>query len=140
MYHEIVVAGILLAVFYYEITHLSPGGLVTPAYAALCLASPVRILYTAALVAITWLVLKGLSGVWIIYGKRRFALAVSVTFLLDWLLGGIGIFPFGIRAIGYVVPALLVRDLERQGAVKTGLSLGVVTGLLALLMLWFGVL
>lgn len=140
MYHEIVAAGILLALFYYELTHLSPGGLVTPAYCALCLTSPLRIAYTAVLVTVTWLILRGLSAVWIVYGKRRFALAVVITFLLDWLLGGLGIFSFGIRAIGYIVPALLVRDLEKQGFKRTGLSLGVVTGLLALLMLWFGVL
>ena len=138
MYSEMVVAGILLAVIYYEVTRISPGGLVTPAYTALCLMSPVRILYTAILVATAWIVLRLVSKVWIIYGRRRFALAVVITFLLDSLIGATGVFPFGIRAIGYVVPALIVRDVDKQGAVKTGCSIGIVTGMMALLMMWQG--
>lgn len=138
MYSEIVVAGIILAVIYYEITQLSPGGLVTPAYMALCLMSPVRIIYTAVIVVVSWLILHLVSRFWIIYGKRRFTLAVLLTFMLDFIIGEIGIFPFGIQAIGYVVPAMIVRDVDKQGAVKTGLSIGIVTGVLALFMLWFG--
>lgn len=140
MYSEIIVAGILMAVLYYEITHLSPGGMVTPAYVAIGLLSPVRLIYTGCVVLVSWLVLKGLSRVWILYGRRRFALTVCTTFLLDWILQGSGCVPYGIRVIGYVIPALLVKDLEKQGVVKTGLSLGIVVGFLALFMLWFGVL
>lgn len=135
-----VVAGILLAALYYECTQFSPGGLVTPVYIALCLTEPVRLLYTAVVVALAWCALRILSRFWILYGKRLFAIAVALTFLLDALLGMTGTFPAGIRAIGYIVPALLVRDIDRQGLLKTGLSLGAVTGLCALMMLWLGVL
>ena len=42
--------------------------------------------------------------------------------------------------IGYIVPALTVRDLQRQGFVKTGLSIGIVGALCVLAMLWTGML
>jgi len=38
------------------------------------------------------------------------------------------------------VPALMVRDLQRQGFVKTLISLAAVTGLCALCLLWVGML
>lgn len=140
MYTELVVAGILLAMLYYECTRLSPGGLVTPVYIALCLTTPVRILYTALVVGLTWLVMRLLSRFWILYGKRYFAISVVVAFLLDGLLGATQVVPAGIRAIGYIVPALMVRDIDRQGLVKTGLSVSITTGLCTLPMLWVGVL
>lgn len=140
MYGEIIVAGILMAVLYYEVTHISPGGMVTPAYVAIALLSPVRLIYTGCIVLISWVALKGLSRVWILYGRRKFALTVCITFLIDWMIQGSGYVPYGIRMAGYVIPALLVKDLEKQGFVKTGLSLGIVAGFLALFMLWFGVL
>jgi len=140
MYTELVVAGILLAMLYYECTKLSPGGLVTPVYIALCLTTPVRILYTALIVSLTWLVMRLLSRFWILYGKRYFAISVAVAFLLNGLLGATRVVPIGIQAIGYIVPALMVRDIERQGPVKTVVSLGIVTGLCTLPMLWAGVL
>lgn len=140
MYTELVVAGILLAMLYYECTQLSPGGLVTPVYLALCLTTPVRIVHTLVIVALTWGVMRLLSRFWILYGKRYFAISVVVSFLLDWLLGAAMVAPAGIRAIGYIVPALMVRDVERQGLVKTGLSVGIAVGLCTLPMLWAGVL
>lgn len=140
MYTELVVVGILLAILYYECTQLSPGGLVTPIYIALCMATPVRILYTVLVVGLTWGVMRLLSRFWILYGKRFFAVSVVVSFLLDGLLGATRVVPAGIQVIGYIVPALIVRDLDRQGPVKTGLSMGIVTLLCVLPLLWLGVL
>ena len=137
MYTEIVAVGILLAVLYAEITHYSPGGLVTPVYFALCLSQPVRIAYTLLIVLAVYGLDKLLGRFWILYGRRLFA----VNGLgLSLLIGAAGILPGGIRMIGYIVPALLVRDLQKQGFAKTGVSLGIVAGLCALCLLWFGVL
>lgn len=140
MYTEIVVIGILLAVIYFEVTELSPGGLVTPVYLALCLTSPLRIAYTLLIVLASYGIVRLLGRFWILFGKRLFAVTVIVSFLLSLLLEGSGVFPVGIRMIGYVVPALIVRDLGRQGFAKTGLSMGIVTALCALVLLWMGVL
>ena len=69
-----------------------------------------------------------------------FAVNVVLGLGLSLLIGAAGILPGGIRMIGYIVPALLVRDLQKQGFAKTGVSLGIVAGLCALCLLWFGVL
>ena len=140
MYSEIVIVGILIAVLYSEVTGLSTGGLVAPVYFALSLTDPWRILYTLAIIAAVWGLDKLLGRYLILYGRRLFAVNVVLSFLLTWLIGITGLLPLGIRVIGYIVPALLVRDLERQGPVKTAISLTTVTALCALCLLWVGML
>ena len=140
MYSEIVIVGILIAVLYSEVTGLSTGGLVAPVYFALSLTDPWRIVYTLAIIAAVWGLDKLLGRYLILYGRRLFAVNVVLSLLLTWLIGITGLLPLGIRVIGYIVPALLVRDLERQGPVKTAISLTTVTALCALCLLWVGML
>ena len=140
MYSEIVIVGILIAVLYSEVTGLSTGGLVAPVYFALSLTDPWRIVYTLGIILAVWGLDKLLGRYLILYGRRLFAVNVVLSFLLTWLIGIIGLLPLGIRVIGYIVPALLVRDLERQGPVKTAICLTTVTALCALCLLWVGML
>ena len=140
MYSEVVIVGVLLAVLYSEITGLSTGGLVAPVYFALSLTDPWRIAYSLLIVLWVYGLDKLLSRWLILYGRRLFAVNVALSFGLTWLIGSLGVLPFGIRVIGYLVPALLVRDLQRQGFVKTGISLLAVTALCALCLLWVGML
>ncbi len=140
MYSEIGVVGILLAVIFSEISGLSPGGLVTPVYFTLAIRDPLRIAYTLLIVLAVYGLDKLVGRFLILYGRRLFAVNVVLSLLLSLFIRTSGILPAGIRVIGYIVPALIVRDLQRQGFVKTGVSLVIVTGLCALCLLWFGVL
>ena len=140
MYSEIVIVGILIAILYSEISGYSTGGMVAPVYLALNLKDPWRIAFSLLVVLLVWACDKLIGKFLILYGRRLFAVNVVLSFLFSFLIGAIGIFPFGIRVIGYLVPALIVRDLERQGALKTGLSIGIVTALCALALLWVGML
>lgn len=140
MYSEIVIVGILIAVIYSEISGYSTGGLVAPVYLALNVKDPWRIAFSLLIVLAVWGADQLIGKFLILYGKRLFAVNVVLTFVLSWLVGAIGVFPFGIRVIGYIVPALIVRDLERQGFVKTGLSIGICTALCVLALLWVGML
>ena len=140
MYSEIVIVGILIAIIYSEISGYSTGGMVAPVYLALNLKDPWRIAFSLLVVLLVWGADKLIGKFLILYGRRLFAVNVVLSFAFSWLIGAIGVFPFGIRVIGYLVPALIVRDLERQGPVKTGLSVGIVTALCALALLWVGML
>ena len=140
MYSEIVIVGILIAILYSEISGYSTGGMVAPVYLALNLKDPWRIAFSLLVVLLVWACDKLIGKFLILYGRRLFAVNVVLSFLFSFLIGAIGLFPFGIRVIGYLVPALIVRDLERQGVVKTGLSIGIVTALCALALLWVGML
>ncbi len=140
MTDKILILGILLSILFFEATRLSPGGIIVPGYFALCLTSPLRIGYTLLIVLLTWGVLQLLSNLFILYGKRRFALSIVLSFLLNAAVTALGILPFSIGIIGLIVPGILVREMEKQGIVKTWLSLGAVTGMLGLVMLWMGAL
>ncbi len=140
MYSEIVVVGILIAIIYSEISGYSTGGMVAPVYLALNLKDPWRIAFSFLVVLLVWGADKLIGRFLILYGRRLFAINVVLSLAISALIGAIGVFPFGIRMIGYIVPALIVRDIERQGIVKTGLSLGIVTALCALALLWVGML
>lgn len=140
MYNEIVIAGILISIIYSEISGYSTGGMVAPVYLALNLKDPWRIAFSLLVVLLVWGADRLIGKFLILYGRRLFAVNVVLSFFFSLLIGASGIFPFGIRVIGYLVPALIVRDLERQGAVKTGLSVGIVTALCALALLWVGML
>ena len=140
MYSEVVIIGILIAVIYSEITGLSTGGMVAPVYFALSLTDPLRIAYTLLIILAVYGLDKLLGRFLILYGRRLFAVNVVLGLGLSLLIGAAGILPGGIRMIGYIVPALMVRDLERQGFVKTGISLGTVTALCALCLMWVGML
>ncbi len=140
MYSEVVIVGILFAVIYSELTGLSTGGMVAPVYLALSIKDPWRIVCTLAVILAVYGLDKLLGRFLILYGRRLFAVNVVLSFVLSWLIGVSGLFPFGVRVIGYIVPALVVRDLERQGFVKTAISMGTVTALCVLALLWTGML
>lgn len=138
MYHEIVLAGVAISLIFSELTGLSPAGLVVPGYIALCLQTPVRVVYTLAIALLSWIAAKALSRWMILYGRRRFAVLILLSFLLNELIVGAGILPYDPGMIGVLVPGIIANEVEKQGLVKSLLSLSIVVGLLVLVMLWKG--
>ena len=53
MINEIMVLGVILSIAFYEITEISPGGLIVPAYFALYLDNPTKIILTVFISVIT---------------------------------------------------------------------------------------
>lgn len=128
--NEIVFFGILVAIVFTEVTGLSPGGLVVPAYFALFLYSPRRIVSTMILAFICLGVVRICSRWMILYGRRRYFVFLAVGMLLKMALGASGLGIVG--TIGYLVPGLLGRDMEKQGVAKTLISLTIVTAMIVL--------
>lgn len=116
------VFGIVISILFYEITGISPGGIVVPGYIALFLDQPERIGITLFLSIITLGFVNILSEYTILYGKRKFAIMVIVSFVLKSLFKGVIDYlsiPFGVASIGYIVPGLLAREMDRQGVIRT---------------------
>ena len=138
MYHEIVLIGVLISLIFSELTGLSPAGLIVSGYIVLSLQTPQRVIYTLFLAFAAWGIGKILSNYMILYGRRRFAVMVLLTYVLDLIvsmLGGVHYIP---SMIGVLVPGIMSNEFERQGLFKTLLSLCVVVGILSLIMLWQG--
>lgn len=138
MYHEIVVAGVAISLIFAELTGLSPAGLIVPGYIALSMQTPHRVVYTLAVAVTAWGCARLLSRWMILYGRRRFAVLVLLAFAIDTAVSSLGLLPYDPGLIGVLVPGIMAQEMEKQGLVKSLLSLAVVVGILVLIMMWQG--
>lgn len=124
--------GLMFSLGCYLITNLSPGGMITPGWMALAVIDDWR---KAALIigvtAVTYLGVRGLQRVTILYGKRLFAAVVLLGVLLSTslFLSVQRDFPvlFVHQTLGFVVPGLVAYQLLRQPPVATLVATGSVS-------------
>ena len=138
MYNEVVLIGVAVSLLFAEFTGMSPAGLVVPGYIALSLQSPIRVGYTLVVALLAWGSGKLLNRWMILYGRRRFAVLILLTYVLNAIIVGIGILPFDPGMIGAVIPGIIANEFEKQGITKSLMSLAVVVGILVLIMMWQG--
>lgn len=128
------VIGILFSLIFTELTDLSPGGIIVPAYFALYADSPARMAGTVVIALLSMGLVRLLSSCMILYGRRRYAVYLICGIFLKWLLRLLG-FTFGFGSflsIGSLIPGILGRECERQHIVPTLLSLALVTAAIVL--------
>lgn len=130
MVNEIIILGIIISIIFYEITEISPGGLIVPAYLAFYMDNPKRVIVTILSGIITYFIVKVISDRTILYGRRKFTVYVLVGFLMrevlkyfNIFLEGYDIFILGGNIIGVIIPAIMARDIERNGMIKSIFSL-----------------
>ena len=110
---------------------------------ALCRAldDPLRVAVTVALSLLTWGAVRRLSEHVILFGRRRFAVFIIVSFLLRFAMGfattEADLPVTAAMVIGYLVPGILAHEIDRQGVVKTLSSMLMVAVALKLLFLAF---
>lgn len=141
MSDEMIIFGVLASIVFHELTQISPGGIIVPGYIALLLDDPLRVAVTVALSLLTWGAVRLLSEHVILFGRRRFAVFIIVSFLLRFLTGLVSAeaeLPVtAVLVIGYLVPGILAHEIDRQGVVKTLSSMLLVAVALKLLFLAF---
>lgn len=135
MYNETILLGVLVSLLFTEITGLS-AGLIVPGYLALALHSPKRVICTLLVAAVSVLVCQWMAKYLILYGRRRFALLLLLTFFISIGLDRAGVLP--VPVIGIVMPGLIAREFDRQGFRDTLLALVVTTAMTALALLALG--
>lgn len=130
MINEIIILGIIISIIFYEITEISPGGLIVPAYIAFYMDNPKRVAITIMAGIMIYFIVKFISDRTILYGRRKFTVYILVGFLLRELLKyfniyleGFDIFILGGNIIGIIIPAIMARDIERNGMIKSVFSL-----------------
>ncbi len=136
---EALFIGLVVGFLFYELAGYSPGGVVAPGYLALFIAEPDRIVVTVILSCVVWGLLHALSGYLILYGRRRLLLALLLGFcgtlaVERWIqpLGGIAM---DLQSIGYIIPGLIAHEMVRQKVLPTLASLGIVTVLVAMILM-----
>lgn len=140
--NEIAILSLLVTLIFSELTNLLPGGMIVPFYFALYLDDPVKIAATVITAVIALYVVKLLSNYTILYGRRKFAVYIIIGLLAKALFtyayfGNTYMFYNLSMTIGYLVPGILGRQMERQGILRTLAALAVVTLIIKLIQLMF---
>ena len=80
--YTILVIGILISIIFYELTDVSPGGIIVPGLLVTYINSIERVIFTVIIAFLTFLIVKLLSKYVLVFGKRRFALMIIVSIFL----------------------------------------------------------
>lgn len=138
MITQIIGIGIVAGFAFVELTGISAGGVVVPGYLAFYWTQPLRLASTFVTAILSYLLVRGLSRVVILYGRRRFMASVLAGFIIgwgmEWALRRLPPMGQDLRAIGFLIPGLIANDMFRQGILKTILAALVVSGVVRLAM------
>lgn len=136
---EIIILGILVSIIFYEITDISPGGIIVPGILVIYIGQIDRMIYTVVVAIITFYVIKLISRYLIVFGRRRFVLLILVSLiinvLLQVLLKSFSINMLNISIVGYTIAGIIANDFCKQGVKKTVPALVIVVAIIELLVL-----
>lgn len=128
---QLFIIGLVTGFIFYELTGISPGGVIAPAYMALFIYEPDRIVMTLIIALAVYLIIRMLSGYLVLYGRRKFLLAVVMSFfiklLIDTVIQPIDFLKLDLQSIGYIIPGLIANEMGRQKVMSTLSGLGIVT-------------
>ena len=131
MVNEVIILEIILSIIFYEITEISPGGLIVPAYIAFYLDNPQRVVITILAGILTFLIVKFISNHAIVYGRRKFALYIMISFIIRvvlkyfniYIVNEYELFILGGSIIGVIIPGIIAQEIDRHGMIRTISSL-----------------
>lgn len=136
---NIIILGIIVSIIFYEITDISPGGIVVPGLMVMYVNQFDKMIYTVIVAIITYLVVKFISRYLVIFGKRRFVILILVSilinFLLQLLLHSFSINLLNMSIIGYSIAGIIANDMYKQGIKRTIPSLAIVIVVLELIII-----
>jgi gamma-polyglutamate biosynthesis protein CapC len=119
--------GLVVSLVFSDLFGLTAGGMIVPGYIALSLDRPLDVAMTIGAGVVTWGIVRGISSLAIVYGRRRMALMILVGYLVGALIrmvlpGEVDAVSAGgmdLSVIGYIIPGLIALWLDRQGIVET---------------------
>lgn len=135
-----IAVGIAASMLWYERRNMSPGGVIVPGLIALFLFTRPLLILTSMLVALlTVLAVRWLSRRVILFGRRRFAAVMLVSFGVAWAIEAATAQVYPLHAlfqvIGFIIPGLIANEMERQGVFQTLSTLSLIS-LVTALVVW----
>ncbi len=136
---SVLVLGVIVSIIFYELTDISPGGIIVPGLMVLYISQPERMIYTVIVAIVTYFIVKFISRYLIIFGKRRFAVLIIVSliinFLLELVLKTSSVSLINISIVGFTIAGIIANDIYKQGIKKTIPALIIVVGIVELIVL-----
>lgn len=119
-----VTLGIVLSLFFIEVFGMAAGGIIIPGYVALQLGTPDRLVGMVVIALMTFLIIKGISRITFLFGRRQMVVAVLVGTILSicshhFLFFNTDATTVEFSAVGWIVPGLVAHWAAKQGFVKT---------------------
>jgi poly-gamma-glutamate biosynthesis protein PgsC/CapC len=128
---ETLFIGLIVGFIFYELTGISPGGVIAPGYFALYIHQPAKIVVTVIIALAVWGLLDYCSRNFIVYGRRKLLLALLLSFslkiIVEQWIQPLPQVSFDIQSIGYIIPGLIANEMSRQRFIPTISALGIVT-------------
>ena len=136
---EILVLGVLVAIIFYELTDITPGGIIVPGLMVAYINQPLRMIYTVVVAIVAFLLVKLFSRRFLIFGKRRFVLLILVSLILNVLVNLFmdNLTLASLSIVGYTVAGIMANNMYKQGVVRTVSSLAITVGVIELLVILF---
>lgn len=136
---EIIIIGIIISILFYELTGISPGGIIVPGILVLYINQVDRLIYTIGISLVTVLVVRLLSKYVLIYGKRRFAIMILISvfmhIIISFILKSLSISLFNVSLIGVTISGLIANEMYKQKIKKTLPAMIIVVTLLHMITL-----
>jgi poly-gamma-glutamate biosynthesis protein PgsC/CapC len=115
--------GLAVGLLFTELFGVGVGGLIVPGYLALYLSRPLDVLVTIGAGLVTFAVVRTLSSLVILYGRRRTVAMILVGYLVGmavrWASGTQAFGDHELVMVGFVIPGLIAIWLDRQGIPET---------------------
>lgn len=137
--YTILVIGILISIIFYELTDISPGGIIVPGLLVTYINSIERVIFTVIIAVLTYLIVKFLSKYVLVFGKRRFALMIIISIFLsiifELITHALSGYLLSVSIVGYTIAGLIANDFYKQGVKKTLPALAICVCLLELIVI-----
>ena len=133
-----IILGIAVSLIFTELTGISAGGIVVPAYLALTVNQPSVLISTFAIGILSYVAVEfGLSRIMMLYGKRKFVafifIALILRIILNIILGGIFDAIDALTSVGVITAALIASTISKQGVKYTLIGTVAVTAIVYVL-------
>lgn len=124
--------GLVISLLFSEFFGVAPGGMVVPGYFALFLTKPIDVALTIGAGLIAFFIIKLLSSVLLVYGRRRTVLMILIGYIIGMsityvLPDAFSLWHGDYKVIGYIIPGLIAIWLDRQGIIETLSTLTIVS-------------
>jgi poly-gamma-glutamate biosynthesis protein PgsC/CapC len=130
--------GIVVSLVLTEVIGLSAGGIIVPGYVALLLDRPTALAGFLLVAAASYGIVRALGMVLMLYGNRRFAVAVLAGLTLSagaqWASLSAPLYVEWV-GLGLIVPGLLAHQFDRQGVLPTLAMLAIAAPLVRLILI-----
>lgn len=135
----ILIIGILVSIIFYELTDISPGGIIVPGLLVMHLQSIEKVIFTIIVALLTFLIVKFLSKYLLVFGKRRFVLMIIVSLILsivfELITHALSGYLISVSLVGYTIAGLIANDFYKQGIKKTLPALAICVCILELIVI-----